>query len=103
MSELPQTPRKVSRVKTECCRLSRGRVVVVLCCTCVTEGRPRRKVVALGRPGTASKQQMIRLDKGVVVQICDRAPGETKMPRAEVWVGRDNVHLPTCSTVTGDA
>lgn len=77
------------------CKLRRGMIVVVACCTCAPEGRPRRKVVALSKDGRS-----VRLDRGVVLLVCDRAHDDTRRPRPVVWQPRDYVHRPTCPEVT---
>jgi len=85
---------------SECCQLRRGASVVVKCCTCAPEGRPRRKVVEV-RPAEKGHQPMVKLDAGVVLQVCDRAPGDKTMPKGRLLIPREYVHRPECPEVDG--
>ena len=95
----PTTP---DQAKTECCKLRRGVVVVVLCCTCVPEDRPRRKVIGfqLSTDPTV-RQDMVKLDSGVILQTCHVTQERVKFVRPRQYIGREYVHRPTCKEVTG--
>lgn len=82
--------------EVECCQLRRGVTVVVRCCTCAPEDRPRRKVVEVRAPEEAGFQAMVKLDKAVVLQVCNREPGDKKMPHGRLLIPREYVHRVDC-------
>jgi hypothetical protein len=97
-------PDPLSPPTTECCKLRHGVVVVVLCCTCAPEDRPRRKVIGFQLSTDPTiRQDMVKLDSGVILQTCHVTQEEVKFVRPRQYIGREYVHRPTCKRVTGES
>lgn len=54
------------------------------------------------RPPEDGYQSMVKLDKAVVLQVCDREPGDKRMPHGRLLIPMEYIHRPGCPGLDGD-